>query len=83
MDLSFCKNIELKYTDEKINPMSNLLEACEWMAQSCVNAKKENIRLENKINEYENSLSWTITSPLRKVKNGAKKGYRKKAQIIY
>ena len=77
MDLSFCTNIQIKYTDEKVNQMSNLLEACEWMAQSCVNAKKENIRLEKKVNEYENSLSWTVTKPLRKVKNGAKKGVKK------
>ncbi|MBZ2167090.1 glycosyltransferase family 2 protein [Methanobacterium sp. VT] len=73
MDLSFSTNIELKYTKEKINPMSNLLEACEWLSQSCVNAKKENIRLENKIKGYENSISWKITSPLRKIKAIAKK----------
>jgi glycosyltransferase involved in cell wall biosynthesis len=73
MDLSFCNNIEIKYTDEKINPMSNLLEACEWLSQSCVNAKKENIRLENKVNSIENSISWTITSPLRKIKVVVKK----------
>ena len=73
MDLCFCKNIEIKYTDEKINQMSNLLEACEWLAQSCVNAKNENIRLEKKVDEYENSLSWTVTSPLRKIKRTVKK----------
>jgi hypothetical protein len=73
IDLSFCNNIEIKYTHKEINPISNLLEACEWLSQSCVNAKKENIRLENKINLYENSISWTITSPLRKIKVIVKK----------
>lgn len=29
LDLSFCKNIEIKYTNQKITPISNLLESCE------------------------------------------------------
>ncbi len=73
MDLSFCTNIEIKYTEEKINPMSNLLEACEWLAQSCVNAKKEGIKQKNKVDQMENSTSWKVTSPLRKAKAGVKK----------
>lgn len=73
MDLSFCNNIDIKYTEQDINPMSNLLEACEWLAKSCVKAKKENIQLENKVNSYQNSISWTITSPFRKIKVVIKK----------
>ncbi|UTB33066.1 MAG: glycosyltransferase family 2 protein [Methanobacterium sp. ERen5] len=73
MDLSFCTNLELKYTNEKINPMSNLLESCEYMAQSCVDAKKLSIKQKNKLNQMENSISWKITSPLRKAKAWAKK----------
>lgn len=77
MDLSFCNNIDITYTDQKINPMSNLLEVCESVSQSCVDAKKDNIRLENKVNSYENSLSWKITSPFRKTKFTAKKVAKK------
>jgi len=49
IDLTFCKNLELKYTDKKINSMSNLLEACEWMSLSYVNAKKDNKLLKEDI----------------------------------
>lgn len=77
MDLSFCTNIQIKYTDEKINPMSNLLEACESLSQSCVDAKKENIRLENKVQLYDNSLSWKVTAPLRRSKSVAKRVVKK------
>jgi glycosyltransferase involved in cell wall biosynthesis len=73
MDISFCNNIEIKYTEQEINPMSNLLEACEWLAKSCVKAKKENILMVDKVNSYENSISWTITSPIRKIKPLVKK----------
>lgn len=77
MDLSFCTNIEIKYTKEKINPMSNLLEVCESVSQSCVDSKKENMRLENKVDSYKNSLSWRVTSPLRKTSFTAKKVAKK------
>lgn len=77
MDISFCSNIEIKYTYEETNSMSNLLEACEWVSQTCVNAKKENIQLKNKINDYDNSLSWKITAPLRKTSFTAKKFAKK------
>lgn len=95
MDLSFCKNINVKYTPDKINPISNLLEACEWLAKDSSDLRKKsfenerklkeridklsielnNLRSQNrskekkfksKINEYENSTSWSITAPLRK-----------------
>jgi glycosyltransferase involved in cell wall biosynthesis len=95
MDLSFCKHINVKYTLDKINPISNLLEACEWLAKDSSGLRKKsfenerklkeridklsielnNLRSQNrskekkfksKINEYENSTSWSITAPLRK-----------------
>ena len=53
VDLSYCKNITLKYTDKKVNPMSNLLEACEWLSLSYLNTKKENNSLEEKFRKYE------------------------------
>lgn len=44
IDLSFCKNIEIKYTNKKINPMANLLEACEMLSLNYVNLKKDKKR---------------------------------------
>lgn len=77
MDLSFCSNMEIKYTTEKINPISNLLEVSESVSKSCVDTKKENIKLKNEVNSYKNSLSWRVTSPLRKISFTAKKVVKK------
>jgi len=95
IDLSFCNNIEIKYSDKQIDPMANVLEACEALSLNLLNLKKEklegeqrlNIQIQNlslelkesytehmkeekllisKLDEYENSNSWLITSPLRK-----------------
>ena len=93
IDTSFCKNIEIIYTPDKVNPTSNLLESFEFLSMSHINFRKEAIaeekrlkdeitglsrelelkkedekHLKKKITEYENSLSWRITSPLRKIK---------------
>ena len=94
INLSFCKNIEIKYTTDKINPMINLLEAYEWLSLSNLNLKKEKLKeekqytdlkekkieterqLRRKIEEYENSTSWIITSPLRKCSSTFKKYYK-------
>lgn len=46
MDLSFCKDITIKYTPDKINPFSNLLEACEELSRDYVKLKKEAIAQE-------------------------------------
>ena len=92
MDLTFCNNIDIIYTPDKINPISNLLYGFELFSISHLNFKKESIvkeqhlnteisskslelkeilaqekLLKDKINKYENSLSWRITSPLRKI----------------
>ncbi len=96
IDLSFCGNLEIIYTPDKINPLSNLLERFEFLSKSHTNFKRESIDnetsykdkitdlsmklselrnekvveeklLNNKINKYKNSLSWRITSPLRKI----------------
>lgn len=40
-DLSFCENIEIKYTDKKINPIANLLEFCEDLSLDYLNLKKD------------------------------------------
>lgn len=94
INLSFCKNIEIKYTTDKINPIINLLEAYEWLSLSNLNLKKEKLKeekqytdlkekkieterqLRRKIEEYENSTSWIITSPLRKCSSTFKKYYK-------
>lgn len=42
MDLSFCKDIEIRYTqDEEINPLKNLLENCEQLANQYAALKKQ------------------------------------------
>ncbi len=94
INLSFCKNIEIKYSTDKVNPMINLLGAYEWLSLSNLNLKKEKLKEEKryadlkekkieterqfrrKIEEYENSNSWIITSPLRKCSNTCKKYYK-------
>ena len=92
MDLTFCNNIDIIYTPDKINPISNLLYGFESFSISHLNFKRESIvneqrlnseisnaslqlkemmlqekLLKNKVNKYKNSLSWKITSPLRKI----------------
>jgi hypothetical protein len=92
MDLTFCKNIDIIYTPDKINPISNLLYGFELFSISHLNFKRESTineqrlntdltsaslelkemkvqekHLKNKIKNYENSISWRITSPLRKI----------------
>lgn len=41
IELDFCKNIEINYTDYKLNPLSNILESCEKLSQNYVDLKKE------------------------------------------
>jgi len=102
LDLSFCKNIKIKYTPQKVEYISNILEGSEWLALSYLNYKKESVKeeerlkseindlsrklneikearilekkyLQNKIEEYESSMSWMITAPLRKITLSIKK----------
>ena len=102
IDLSFCKNIKIRYTPNKVWPLPNILESYEWLLLSFLNSKKESIKeeerlkseitdlsrkmeelyeskilekkqLHNKIEEYENSTSWMITSPLRKITSSIRK----------
>lgn len=47
IDLSFCENIEIKYTEKKINPIANLLDFCEDLSVDYLNLKKD-IIAENK-----------------------------------
>lgn len=89
IDLTFCKNIEIKYTDGKINPMLDLLRNSEELSLDYLNFKKETLakekqlkvqienlkkekiaeekRLKSKIREYQNSTSWRLTLPIRKI----------------
>ncbi len=48
MDLSFCNDITIKYTPNKLNPVSNLLEACEELSKDYVELKKERISHEKR-----------------------------------
>lgn len=102
IDLSFCKNTEIKYTPKKVWLIPNILESYEWLTLSFLNSKKESVKeeerlkseitdlsrkmdelyeskilekkyLQNKIEEYENSTSWKITSPLRKITSSIRK----------
>ena len=87
IDLTFCKNIEIKYTNTKVNSFVNLIEKSEELSLDYSNFKREAMlkekklkiqiknkraeekRLKSKILEYQNSTSWRITSPLRKISN--------------
>ena len=98
IDLTFCHNLEIIYTPDKINPFSNLLERFEFLSKSHLDFKRKSIYnetcyndkiddlsmklselhnekvveekfLNGKIDQYKNSLSWKITSPLRKIGN--------------
>lgn len=57
IDLTFCKNIDIKYTDNKIKPIANLLETCEWLSLSHLNLKKEKIKEEQRLKIQIENLS--------------------------
>jgi hypothetical protein len=89
MDFSFCRNIGIRHTNDKIRPISNIIEHFdlkykESFEQNQILLNKiedlsteldnlynlkniEEKRLKNKLNQYENSKSWIITSPFRKI----------------
>ena len=89
VDLSFCRNIGIKYTNDYIRPISNILENFDLINKESIVQEKlllnkikdltielnnlydlkllEEKRLKNKLGKYENSKSWMITSPLRKI----------------
>lgn len=71
IDTTFCKDLDIIYTNDKVKPISNLLACFEDLSLSHVDFKIKSInnekRLNEKINNYQNSLSWKITSPLRKI----------------
>ena len=62
MDLSFCKHINVKYTPDKINPISNLLEACEWLAKDSSSLRKKSFENERKLKERINKLSTELNN---------------------
>ncbi len=84
MDLSFCNFTDVLYSQSEVKPISNLLTTFERISKSNLDFKKESFDnisglkaekkyLEGKIASYENSLSWKITSPIRKIGNIYKK----------
>lgn len=73
IDLTFCKNIDIKYDKCKVKPISNILESFEWISMDFSSTLRKSViekkYLEDKIKCYKNSTSWKITAPLRKINN--------------
>ena len=67
INLSFCKNIEIKYTIDKINPMINLLEAYEWLSLSNLNLKKEKLKEEKQYTDLKNRNRKTTPKKNRRI----------------
>ncbi|MDP1552202.1 MAG: glycosyltransferase family 2 protein [Methanobacteriaceae archaeon] len=77
MDLSFCKNIEIKYTPDTINFLPDLLETCERISLDYLNCKKEYIEEKKRLAEKVHKLN----SRVIKMKYLNNEG-RSKAQIL-
>jgi len=60
IDLTFCKDVDIKYTNNKIKPIANLLETCEWLSLSHLNLKKEKIKEEQRLKIQIKNLSSEI-----------------------
>ena len=95
VDLSFCRNIEIRYGNNKVRPISNILEQFDIVQQESLEREQmflskiedlslelnnslnledlEKKRLKNKLEKIENSKSWLLTSPLRKISNYIRK----------
>lgn len=74
--LVFERNIKITY--DTMNHSINLLSQKNSELQNeCESLKKEKENLENKIRLIENSTSWKITKPLRKIKKYYKKEDKK------
>jgi glycosyltransferase involved in cell wall biosynthesis len=57
IDLTFCNDIDIKYSNKKIKPIANLLETCEWLSISHLNLKKEKIKEEQQLKIQIENLS--------------------------
>jgi len=53
IDLSFCENIEIKYTNEKVNSLANLLGACESLSMNNLDLKLDKLELEMKYSKLK------------------------------
>ncbi len=51
--LSFCENIEIKYTNEKVNSLANLLGACESLSMNNLDLKQDKLELEMKYSKLK------------------------------
>jgi hypothetical protein len=98
IDLTFCSDLKIIYTKDRVQPISNLLERFEILSRAHTEFKRESIAneqclngeindlsnelsenhnekvasekfLNDKIMEYKTSLSWRITSPMRRIGN--------------
>jgi len=98
IDLTFCSDLKIVYTKDRVKPISNLLERFEILSRAHTKFKRESIVneqnlkdeindlsndlseihnekvanekfLNDKIMEYKTSLSWRITSPMRRIGN--------------
>ncbi|WJI08600.1 glycosyltransferase family 2 protein [Methanobacterium sp. CWC-01] len=73
LDLTFCSDIEISYSNYTVQPIANILNSCEWLFSAYTNSinelNEEKEQLKFVINEYKNSKSWKITAPLRYISN--------------
>ena len=72
MDLSFCYDIKMMYTPNEVNPFSNILESCEWLAMDAANFKKESIVKQQKLESKIEKLSMEMDEQHRKMINTQK-----------
>lgn len=57
IDLSFCRNTEIKYTPPKVWPLSSILESYEWLTLSFLNSKKGSMKEEERLKSEIKDLS--------------------------
>lgn len=56
IDLTFCEDINIKYTPDKVRSISNILESMEWLALDYANFKKNSITREKELNDKIDDL---------------------------
>ncbi len=56
IDLSYCKNITIKYTDKQINSLTNLLNNCEQLSLDYLNFKRKALAEEERLKTHVENL---------------------------
>lgn len=57
LDISFCNDIEMKYIPDRVKPLSDILESCEWLAMNAANFKKQSLAEKRKLKNEIQDLS--------------------------